>query len=93
VKISQILALIAQFPAGATAGELARRAYDNPDGCKVRSFAGVLGRLAARGALRKQGRLYFPNGNEQLQSAAPQWPAGWYATPHGPRWWDGARWW
>jgi hypothetical protein len=88
VKIGEILALVAQFPAGATPRELANRAYHNPNGCKIRSFAGVLGRLVARGLLQKRGKLYFAS----AASEPPQWPAGWYATPHGPRWWNGTNW-
>jgi hypothetical protein len=98
----EICDLLAQYPGGITATALARQACgpatDDRYGFRVRAMAGYLGVLARRGVVIKRGNMYFPRAPYAAQpsaagTAAPQMPPpAWYPTPHGPRYWDGAKW-
>jgi len=92
LSYAETLRLVSQYPTGATATELARRACGAAETPKKRrAFAGFLGLLAARGVISKRGGLFFPAVIRGAPSA-PMPPPGWYPTPHGPRYWDGLRW-
>lgn len=93
MTIDEIRAVVAQFPSGATARDVAIQRWGAPTPYQSRAIAGYLGLLAARGMVIRRGRHYFPSAEQQPAIAAALPPAAWYATPLGPRWWDGARWW
>jgi hypothetical protein len=94
--MAQLLQLVAEYPAGVSGTELARRACRaSVPNAKTRAFAGFLGMLAARGEIIRRGNLYFPRVSSAaaappLPPQAP--PPGWYPTAYGPRYWDGSIW-